>query len=201
MCNSTIKAKGIDISMYNDVKNWKAVAKQISFVYVKASQGRPEREMNLNCFIDRSAEKHIKGASSVGLAVGCYHYLTAHNNEEAVKEADFFADFLDAHKSQLNLMPVVDVESRHLPTTKEGLQSVYNAFIFQMVKRHYTTMLYTNPDFLTNRFKSKPAQALWLALWRPLPPQKTKYPNIKYWQCGTANLNGINGPVDFDYAM
>jgi hypothetical protein len=64
-------------------------------------------------------------------------------------------------------------------------------------------MVYTNPDWLTNKLGNVAHWDLWLALWRNKAnvPTADKYPNLRVWQWGTEAIDGIAGKPDANYMI
>ncbi len=73
--------RGIDVSEWNGVVNWEAVAAAgYEFAIVRCTMGKSNRDDN---FLS-----NVEGAHAAGLKVGAYHYSYALTPEDAVIEAD-----------------------------------------------------------------------------------------------------------------
>jgi GH25 family lysozyme M1 (1,4-beta-N-acetylmuramidase) len=98
-------ALGIDIYRYQTVTDWNAVRQHgVSFVYVKATDGGGPAIV--------PADGQVRGAQSVGLPVGLYHYAQLSPSPEAQ------ADVLTAEVQRLDatgLPPALDLEDPHRP--------------------------------------------------------------------------------------
>lgn len=93
---------GLDLSNWNEVADWAAVAgNRIRYVSIKLTEGVG--------WIDWRADEHVHGARSVGIAAGGYHFARP---GDPVAQADDFADQL----LRLNLTgagcmaPMLDME-------------------------------------------------------------------------------------------
>ena len=90
---------GIDVSHHQGLIDWEAVsATKVQFVFLKATEG--------STHVDRRFARNLRGARRVGIPVGAYHFLNAKSTI-----ASQFANFYEhASPSELDLLPVVDVE-------------------------------------------------------------------------------------------
>lgn len=100
--------EGIDVSHHEPRIDWQAVKNSgRTFVYTKATEGM--------IFLDMLYQKHIGGASAVGLAVGSYHF--AHPAEDAKLQAKRFAAM--CRPAGLDLAPWLDLEiNQNVPAPK-----------------------------------------------------------------------------------
>ena len=195
--------RGIDVSTYQGNINWSAVkADGIDFAIVKATQGRAVSS-NSYLFTDRQFANNVTGAHDVGLKVGIYHYLTAKTVKEAQREAAHFCDTIAPYKSRIELWAAVDVEEdKYLPRNKATLTAIVDAFCAYVAAEGYRPMLYTNPNYLTYRLNNVSQYDLWLALWRDKTRTPIGYDNMKIWQYGAENVNGVRtGAVDSNYGF
>ncbi|MET0233363.1 MAG: glycoside hydrolase family 25 protein [Kibdelosporangium sp.] len=98
-------ALGIDIYRYQTVTDWNAVKRHgVSFVYVKGTDGGGPAIVR--------ADAQVRGAQSVGIPVGLYHYAQLSPSPEAQ------ADALTAEVHRLDatgLPPALDLEDPHRP--------------------------------------------------------------------------------------
>ncbi len=132
-----MKIQGIDVSKWQG--NWNAaVAKNTgsAFVFVKASQSN---------YTDPNFISNWRNASEQELLIGAYHFLDY--SISGVKQADYFADILDAYPC--DLPPVVDFEKR-VPNKGRWPIEFLRDFVGRIVDRGYSPMVYTSPDFWDN---------------------------------------------------
>ena len=193
--------RGIDVSTYQGSINWSAVkADGIDFAIVKATQGRAVSS-NSYLFTDRQFANNVTGAHDVGLKVGVYHYLTAKTVKEAQTEAMHFCDTIATYKPRIELWAAVDVEEdKYLPRNKTTLTAIVDAFTAYVAAEGYRPMVYTNPNYLIYRLNDVSKYDLWLALWRDKSRKPTGYDNMRIWQYGAENVNGVRtGAVDSNY--
>lgn len=185
--------KGIDVSVYQPKILWKKVKSAgYDFAFIKAGQGCSYSNMYYNYapFEDRLCAEHLESAYRANMKTGLYWFLCANNPDAAEKEAHFFADICLRYSAFITGDIVVDVEARYLPTYRLDLQRIYNRFCNTLRdKRSLNPIVYTNVDWLENRFYHKPFEDLWLAQWNVAEPRK--YPNLKYWQYGKEYVPGV----------
>jgi GH25 family lysozyme M1 (1,4-beta-N-acetylmuramidase) len=98
-------ALGIDIYRYQTVTDWNAVKRHgVSFVYVKGTDGGGPAIVR--------ADSQVRGAQSMGLPVGLYHYSQLSPSPEVQ------ADVLTGEVRRLGAMglpPALDLEDPHRP--------------------------------------------------------------------------------------
>ena len=196
--------RGVDVSSYQGIIDWSAAAADgIRFAMIKATQGRSVSDPALSGFTDSRFIGNVTGASGAGIACGAYHYLTALNEGEAIAEADVFLSAAAPYRDLLPLGLAVDVEDSRLPRDRNALTAIVRMFCRRVSRAGFTIMVYTNPDFLRNRFDVTRDTGLWLALWRDIgrPPASDDYPGLRMWQYGTDTVAGIRGPVDVNFGI
>lgn len=192
------KIKGIDVSTFQGNIDWKKVkASGVDCAVIKAGQGRSETSSAYK-FTDGKFALNINGAAAAGIAyIGVYYYFTAKNDAEAKAEAAHYLSIISPYKSKINLFAAVDVESKHLSgMTKAALTSAVNTFYKVVEGGGFKCAVYTNPDFIKNRFTLDGSHRLWLALWRPAALVPSGYTNMCMWQWGASAVAGIVGDVD-----
>ena len=91
--------KGIDISNWQSGINLSAIAKDIDFVIVKATEGIG--------FVDKSCDRFFQAAKDLGKPLGFYHFA---RTNDARKEADFFYQNTKNYFGQA--IPILDWEVR-----------------------------------------------------------------------------------------
>ena len=196
--------RGIDVSTYQGDINWAQVkADGIDFAFIKATQGRSVSNASLRNFVDSKFAQNIVNAHRWGIRVGVYHYLTAWNVTEAMQEAEYFLSVIAPYRSIIDLWAAVDVEDSRSPKDKTLMAQIVNTFCSRVEAEGYKPMVYTNPDWLTNKLGNVSHWDLWLALWRNKAnvPTADKYPNLRVWQWGSETVDGISGKVDANYMI
>lgn len=110
---------GIDVSHYNIV-DWQSVKENnITFCYIKATEG--------TSFKDKKCMTHVYNAQKAGLKIGLYHY---YRTDMDVKQQ--LANFKSVYSNvNLDLIPVIDVESKgntFTTETNKHLKELVKAF-------------------------------------------------------------------------
>ena len=196
--------RGIDVSTYQGDINWaKVKADGIDFAFIKATQGRSVSNASLRNFEDSKFAQNIVNANRWGIRIGVYHYLTAWNVTEAMREAEYFLSVIAPYRSIIDLWAAVDVEDSRSPKDKTLMAQIVNTFCSRVEAEGYRPMVYTNPDWLTNKLGNVSHWDLWLALWRNKAnvPTADKYQNLRVWQWGTEAVDGIAGKPDANYMI
>lgn len=190
--------KGIDVSTLQGEIDWSGV--DVDFAMLKATQGRGETRATekLRIFTDSKFRRNVAAASERGIALGCYHYFTAADADEALYEAEHFCRVIEPYRSKLKLWAAVDVESERwlAGVGKKRLTTVVSAFTEFVRSAGFRPMIYTNPDFIRHRFDSLPDADVWLAHWNVKRPMDVE--RLKVWQYGLENVDGI-GLCDVNY--
>lgn len=186
---AAVVAQGIDVSKWQGVINWAAVAQSgVSFAFIRVG--------NTKKGIDNTFYYNMLSAQAVGIKTGVYIYSYATNVQEAAIEAQFV---LEAIKDLPVSYPVVwDVEDdvqKNIP--KETLTLMANTFCAIIEAEGYTPMVYSSASWFRNRlgtiFYDK-----WVAQWS----SACSIPDASVWQyTDSGRINGINGNVDLDFAL
>jgi GH25 family lysozyme M1 (1,4-beta-N-acetylmuramidase) len=180
--------KGIDVSHHNGSIDWPSVAADgVKFVYIKATEGIT--------WADPMLDANYKGAKSVGLKVGFYHF--AHPSKtNAAAEAQHFIAAVKPYK--VDLPHVLDIE------VASGLSAVditaFSAAWLDAVKVLGKEAIYTGESFAANLQGQLGQYPLWVAHYGVNQPANAaswqKWSLFQYDDKGT--VAGINGNVDMD---
>lgn len=178
-------AKGIDIYKYQTVNNWQRVKDSgVTFVYVKHTDGggpAPTR-----------ADGQVKGAKSVGLPVGGYHYAQLSPSPET--QADVLINEIERLGSK-DLVPMLDLEAPF------GANSIAKDFGIRFCRRvqarGYRPGVYMNNSFAKairpDTWDTNPV--LWIARYGA-KPDLSRYDIHQYADNGA--VSGIAGSVDMN---
>lgn len=190
-------ALGIDIYRYQTVTDWQAVKRHgVAFVYVKGTDGGGRAQVR--------ADGQTRGAQSVGLPVGLYHYAQLSPSPEVQ------ADVLTAEVHRLEaygLPPALDLEDPHKPG------AAARDFAYRFLTRlrangfdHVT--LYGNTSMLTGIDAGTlgvPNTVIWLAAYgsndgaRHPHAYRRQVDIHQYTSVGT--VPGIAGRVDLNESL
>ena len=191
--------KGIDVSSHQGKIDWSKVASSgIEFAIIRAGYGKYESQ------VDVMFQKNAEGALAAGIHVGAYWFSYALNVEDAKLEAQRFADVLEPYKKKFDFPVYFDYEydsetysqKNGVTPTQELREALAKAFCDEIQSRGWRAGVYTNNDYLRNRWRLEALDEweIWLADY-------TGAPDV---ECGmqqtssTGKVTGISGNVDMD---
>ncbi len=228
--NTTVLAKGLDVSKYNHQKdddgnylplNWNAI-KAAGFDYVILKIGSTIRNEGASGGLEPTFEADYAGAKAAGLDVGVYFFTYATTVEQNQADADLVAEWLTG--KQLEYPVYYDIENHSfddditdsidpvLPD-RNTLTDFCVAFISRMQEKGFYCGLYCNRDWLENKLDTARCILLfdiWYARYRditnPYPVSEvftwTYGDQLGMWQYAcTGRIDGFeNVNFDFNYA-
>lgn len=198
-------AQGIDVSHYQGVIDWPAVAAAgISFVFIKATQNHMDPKFLAN----------VKGAKTAGLLVGAYHYVddSVTTVDKARSAARVFYDAIKAAGGPgvFDLPFVMDYESNKKKLSPQTITEVAKSFLQEIECLTGTKpMVYTYPSFIGN-LSGLSGYPLWIARYgRQSPVDASGWTKWDFWQYsdgkdggelpnGGRKVPGIAGQVDLN---
>ena len=142
-------------------------------------------------------KKNIGEALKYKIPVGVYFYSYASNIKEARNDARWVIKQIKDYKVKLGVS--FDWEDwsyfNSYNISFHDLNEISNAFMDEISKAKYKTMLYSSKNYLELIWNNKKYDT-WLAHYTDKTNYLGKY---KYWQiCDTGRVDGINGNVDID---
>lgn len=194
--------KGIDVSKYQELIYWEKVkAAGIDFAILRAGLGKYITQ------IDPRFEQNAFGALGAGLHVGAYWFSYATSPEEARQEAQVCAQVLEPYKGKFDFPVYFDYEydseeyskNQGVTPTQALRESLAQAFCEEIESRGWRAGVYTNNDYLKNRWRLDVLKQweIWLADYTGAPDV-----SCGMQQTGsTGKINGISGNVDTDTAF
>lgn len=194
-----VKAKGVDVSKWQGSIDWKQVkASGINFAMIRLGRGEYDGG---RCALDTCFKQNIAGALEAELDVGVYFYSYALTAVKAKAEAEFVVNELAVYKGRLTYPVAFDLEdSSQVKLRKDVLSDMVVAFGDVIEKAGYYASLYSNLNWLTNKYDTAKIKRfdIWLAQWASKPT----YPgSFGMWQYSNAgSVPGISGRVDLDAA-
>ena len=185
--------KGIDVSAYQGYINYSEVRNAgIDVVYIKASEG--------DYLEDPEFRNNYNNAKSNGLNIGFYHFVRARNEEEAIREAEFFSRVISGTEPNCRL--AMDFEVFGNLDTYE-INNISRVFLEKTQELTGKEMvIYSNTYDARTIFSNELASSypLWVAQYGvSTPSDNGKWENwvgFQYWDRGS--IPGINGNVDLD---
>ncbi len=185
--------KGIDVSAYQGYIDYASVRNAgIDVVYIKASEG--------DYLEDPEFRNNYNNAKSKGLNIGFYHFVRARNEEEAIREAEFFSRVISGTEANCRL--AMDFEVFGNLSTYE-INNISKVFLEKTQELTGKEMvIYSNTYDARTIFSNELASRypLWVAQYGvSTPSDNGKWENwvgFQYWDRG--NISGIDGNVDLD---
>lgn len=183
-----LRYDGIDVSRHQKQIDWTKVAcdKQVTFVYIKATEGAT--------LTDRFYAYNIEHARREGIKVGSYHFFST--TSPVAAQFKNFARNINAHKQ--DLIPMIDVEKSGSLTRSQLIDSV-SKFAAMVEKRYkhkpliYSTMGFYNTH-LAPQFNSYP---LYIGRYSQVRPQIKWNGKCLIWQYSEDGIvTGIPERVD-----
>jgi len=187
--NRTYPVKGIDVSHYQDVIDWKSIAESgIFFVFVKATEG-----MTLK---DKLFNRNWERIKREGIRRGAYHFFRPTISAEM--QAKHFSESVELEMG--DFPPILDVEVLDGVSKKELLIGVHAWLVHAEMEYGVKPIIYSNQNFynkyLKNGFKDYP---LWIARYSIREPRLKDHSKWIFWQyTSTGRINGIDGMTDFN---
>lgn len=200
-------AYGVDISHYQNENStgpidFNAIKNSgNSFVIVKATEG--------SGWSDNTFSANAHNAQSVGLKVSAYHFFRAANSDQAIAEANNFANVLnDSGFTNDNLDYLfVDVETTNgiQGNVKEILSDNVNVFLNQMRNRGFSKLgIYSGTNFYKNnidmsRIAQPQRMLIWIARYRGQDTNNGVEAGfqVDIWQyTSNGTVSGVGGAVD-----
>lgn len=184
---------GIDVSHHNGNINWKEVAEmktghvQISFAFIKATQGR--------YYKDWTYKINSKRAKNAGVIKGAYHYFEP--NVDVTKQAKNFINY--AKLASGDLPPVLDVEE-HGGLSKSALRErVRKILVLWQEEYHTTPILYCNADYYHKYFEEGfEKYPIWVAHYYTRKPRIHSNRWVFWQHNDRGNVNGIEAKTDYN---
>jgi len=184
---------GIDVSKYQGTINWESVKQmkvndvQISFAFIKATEGLGNE--------DAQFDRNWKKIKSAGIIRGAYHFFLATKSGKA--QAENFINSVTLLPG--DLPPVLDIEQAY-GVPPEKLRERAREWL-QTIQAYYgmPPIVYTNVDFYKHYLKDDfDGYFLWVAHYLQ-PVQPRIYRPWSFWQHNErGRVNGIYTIVDFD---
>lgn len=183
--------KGIDVSKWQGVIDWKQVKKSgVQFAMIRAMYSVTK---------DPQFERNYTAAKAAGVPVGVYLYSYATTVAAAKKEA---AALIGALKGKKLEFPVyIDIEEKaQVKLGKKACTAIVKAFCDVMEKAGYWVGVYSFDSFFGSNLDADIQQryTIWAANISTKPRTCKTYQIHQYsWK---GKVNGIKGDVDLDVA-
>ncbi len=190
---------GIDISTYQGVVDWEAVAQSgVEFVILRAGYRGTSQGL---LYEDETFQRNFKGARKAGLKIGAYFFSQARNAQEAAEEAEFVAEILDGEELDLPVFydwELVDGSSRITDLYEIPMTECALAFCQVVQEAGYRAGVYFNQSYGYYHLDMTKLQdyTLWLAEYNETPGFDYHFHLLQYTDKG--EVAGIETPVDLN---
>lgn len=194
--HKTSKTKiGIDVSKWQKEIDFKKIKEAgVEFVIIRIGG---TRGIGGEYFIDEKFQRNIEEAKKYNIPVGLYFYSYANSKKQAVQDAKWIVKQIENY--DIDLPIAYDWEDWTNFNTYNvsfyELTEIANAFMNELKKSGYDSMLYSSKNYLENIWL-KTKHKTWLAHYT----EKTNYTeDYLLWQlCENGEIDGIDGSVDID---
>lgn len=186
---------GVDISHHNRSVDLKVLARNVDFIYMKATEGKT--------FVSPAYVRRAKELKELDVAWGAYHYYRVQTSP--ITQANHFLKYVDANSG---LPPVLDIEAitnDFMPYHKKNLLTFLRLV---ETKTKIKPIIYTGYYFAKDEFRPTEEFArydLWLP-WYTSHFSRVRIPKpwskLTIWQhTEKGEINGVKGKVDLNKIM
>lgn len=203
---------GIDVARYQGTIDWAQVAESgVTFAMVRVGY---RMDGSREIIADSNARYNMQEAQKNGIKLGAYFFSTAVNEEEAIAEADWTADYISQY--QITYPVAFDCEGfERADSAQYGLSAAQRtdiaiAFLNRIYERGYTPMFYSSMNEMTGDAKWETSRIektyrIWVSQYpsEPYPQtEKSAYGGVHaMWQyTNRGTVAGISQPVDVNIA-
>ena len=190
--------RGIDVSKWNGVIDWPAVAAAgIGFAMIRAGVGAAKGGFTQ----DPRFAANIRGAHAAGLRVGVYLYSYARSPSAARAEAAGLLAAVEPYRGLISYPVSYDIEEdAQALLGKETCTALCAAFCAAVREAGFVPMVYASAHWLTHSLDPAALEAagtaVWLAEWRGTKTYTGPHALWQYTDSGS--VPGIAGHVDMD---
>ncbi len=194
---------GIDVSAWQEEIDWQLVAQQgIDYAMLRVGyRGYTEGNIKLDPYF----QQNVEGALAAGLDVGVYFFSQAVTVEEALEEAAFVLECIEAYEISFPVVfdwePVSSDYARTNGLSTEVLCDAANAFCAEIESAGYTPMIYFNlfAGYIKYDLSKVMEYDFWLAQYSETP---SFYYDFQMWQYTSGGtVQGIEGGVDMNISF
>ena len=180
-------AYGVDVSRWQKGFNLNN-AKAQGFTYCIAKAGGADS----GYYKDKSFDEFYLQARTFGMKIGAYYFGHAFSQEDAVKEADYFTQYL---KDKAITHVYYDVEGAMLNQGYDHLTEIIKTFCQTMINNGYACGIYTSESQFNSRFNDALLIQFphWVAKYSKNPPKLNSIALVEIWQYG-GSVNYVRDP-------
>lgn len=191
---TSVKAKGIDVSKYQGTIDWKQVKDSgIDFAILRVGSWN-----NSGPYVDPTFEENYKNAIKAGLSIGAYFYTYAETEAEQNRELELFLNALSG--KEFTYPVFVDVEANCLTgLDRTTLSNLVKREMDILDQKGYTPGWYSYTNFVNNYIDRSmlTGYPLWIADYRGYVGYTGEY--VMWQYASNGSVPGILGAVDMNY--
>ena len=179
---------GIDVSAWQKGFNLLS-ARNEGFDYVIIKAGGADAK---NPYKDSQFENFYQQAKACGFKIGAYYFGRAFSQEDAIREASYFIQYLQG-KDIVHVY--YDVEGSMLNQGYTHLTDIIHTFCQTMINNGYACGVYTSESHFNSRFNDAELVQFphWVARYSKTPPKLNSIALVEIWQYG-GSVNYIRDP-------
>ena len=190
----------IDVSKWQGTVDWNKVAKEsmVDAVILRISHGRTGSKDGM----DSKVKSYVSQLNRLNIPYGFYHYNTAKDNTEALKQAQNAIKYIKDIKGKPSLPVYVDIEEGGNDRNQTSIAKTYCQY-FQ--SKGYRAGVYANKNYWDNYLNKNQLKQydLWIANYGTNNglPRSNWRPSEDYtiWQyTSVGKIPGIKGNVDLN---
>lgn len=195
----TTEQKGIDVSKWNGIIDWNAVANAgIDFAIIRVGY----RGYSAGTLVeDTYFKQNIEGATRAGIKVGLYFFTQAITEAEAVEEASMAISLVSGYQLQLPIyFDTEDVEGngRADKMSVAARTAITKAFCETVKNAGYMPGVYASTSWYNDKLNASELAGydIWVAHYANVCGYKGRYHMWQYTSSGS--VPGIKGKVDLN---
>lgn len=205
-------AYGIDVSQFQGVIDWEAVASDgVEYAIIRVGSSSIEEGI---LQIDECARYNLQEANKYGIPVGCYFFSTAITEEEILEEVSFLTDIIDDYEITYPVVyncELYDTNASRQQNLTTATRSALADYFLELVEdAGYIGMFYASlsemensqnwdMELLESKYRVWVAQYPYNVEEYPVEDESSYSRSHVMWQYSTqGNVEGISQPVDLN---
>ena len=194
-----LEIKAIDLSKYNVVTDYKTMAQQIKYVFIRVGY---RSSSSGNIIEDDSFKKHIENCLANGMNVGVYFYDQSINEIEANEQADWVLEKIKPYNITLPVYidseAMKDHSGRADNISKDQRTKNVIAFCNRIQDKGKISGIYASDSWFKSMidFDKIKNYSIWCARYSTQKPTISKY---DIWQYGSEQFIWGQKPIDVNW--
>lgn len=194
-----LEIKAIDLSKYNVVTDYKTMAQQIKYVFIRVGY---RSSSSGNIIEDDSFKKHIENCLANGMNVGVYFYDQSINETEANEQADWVLEKIKPYNVTLPVYidseAMKDHSGRADNISKDQRTKNVIAFCNRIQDKGKVSGVYASDSWFKSmvNFDQIKNYSIWCARYSTNKPTIPKY---DIWQYGSEQFIWGQKPIDVNW--